>query len=51
MPKVGMESMRRQQLIDATIDVVADVGLRGATINLISRRAGMSLMTEEAVSI
>ena len=42
MPKVGMESMRRQQLIDATIDVVADVGLRGATINLISRRAGMS---------
>ncbi|MGX5914028.1 transcriptional regulator BetI [Aliidiomarina sp. Khilg15.8] len=42
MPKVGMESMRRQQLIDATIDVVADVGLRGATINLIARKAGMS---------
>lgn len=42
MPKVGMEPMRRQQLIDATIEVIADVGLRGATINLISRRAGMS---------
>ncbi|MDV6328965.1 transcriptional regulator BetI [Idiomarina sp. PL1-037] len=42
MPKVGMESMRRQQLIDATINVVADVGLKGATINLIARRAGMS---------
>ncbi|MCK7460523.1 transcriptional regulator BetI [Idiomarina aminovorans] len=42
MPKIGMESMRRQQLIDATIKVVADVGLRGATINLIARRAGMS---------
>lgn len=42
MPKVGMEPMRRQQLIDATIEVIADVGLRGATISLISRRAGMS---------
>ncbi|WP_421132987.1 transcriptional regulator BetI [Alteromonas sp. A079] len=42
MPKVGMEPMRRQQLIDATIDVVAEVGLKSATINLISRRAGMS---------
>lgn len=42
MPKVGMELVRRQQLIDATIEVVAEVGLRGATINLISRKAGMS---------
>ncbi len=42
MPKVGMESLRRQQLIDATIHVVAEVGLKGATINLISKRAGMS---------
>jgi TetR/AcrR family transcriptional regulator, transcriptional repressor of bet genes len=42
MPKVGMEPMRRQQLIDATIEVVSEVGLGGATINLISRRAGMS---------
>lgn len=42
MPKVGMESIRRQQLIDATIDVVAEVGLRGATIHLIAKKAGMS---------
>jgi TetR/AcrR family transcriptional repressor of bet genes len=42
MPKVGIESLRRQQLIDATIDVVAAVGLKGATISLISKRAGMS---------
>jgi TetR/AcrR family transcriptional repressor of bet genes len=42
MPKVGMESLRRQQLIDATIHVVAEVGLKGATINIISKRAGMS---------
>ena len=42
MPKLGMEVMRRQQLIDATIEVVADVGLDGATISLIARRAGMS---------
>jgi len=42
MPKIGMEQVRRQQLIDATIEVVAEVGLRGATINLISKKAGMS---------
>ena len=42
MPKVGMEPVRRQQLIDATIEVVAEVGLKSATINLISRKAGMS---------
>ncbi len=42
MPKVGMGSLRRQQLIDATIYVVAEVGLQGATISLISKRAGMS---------
>ena len=42
MPKIGMEIVRRQQLIDATIEVVADVGLDGATISLIARRAGMS---------
>jgi TetR/AcrR family transcriptional repressor of bet genes len=42
MPKVGMGSLRRQQLIDATIQVVAEVGLKGATISLISKRAGMS---------
>ncbi|WJG09609.1 transcriptional regulator BetI [Aliiglaciecola sp. LCG003] len=42
MPKIGMEPLRRQQLIQATIDVVAEVGLQGATINLISGKAGLS---------
>lgn len=42
MPKLGMETIRKQQLIDATIEVVAEVGLKGATIQLISKKAGLS---------
>lgn len=42
MPKVGMETIRKQQLIDATIEVVAEVGLKSTTIQLISKKAGMS---------
>lgn len=42
MPKRGMESLRRQQLIHATIDTIAEVGLQAATINLISKKAGLS---------
>lgn len=42
MPKVGMEPVRRKQLIDATIAVVAEVGLQSATISLISKKAGLS---------
>lgn len=42
MPKIGMESIRRQQLIDATIETVAEVGLKATTIQLISKKAGMS---------
>ena len=42
MPKVGMEPVRRRQLIEATIAVVAEVGLQSTTINLISRKAGLS---------
>lgn len=42
MPKVGMEPLRRQQLIQATIDTVAEVGLQATTINLISHKAGLS---------
>ena len=42
MPKIGMQPVRRQQLIDATIDVVAEVGLKAATINLIAKKAGLS---------
>lgn len=42
MPKVGMEPIRRQQLIDATLDSVAELGLQATTINTISKRAGLS---------
>ena len=42
MPKVGMEPVRRQQLIDATIESVAQRGLQGTTINTISKNAGLS---------
>ena len=42
MPKVGMEPIRRQQLIDATIESVAQRGLQATTINSISKNAGLS---------
>ncbi|WP_404399331.1 transcriptional regulator BetI [Idiomarina seosinensis] len=42
MPKVGMHPVRRQQLIDATIDVVAEVGLKSTTISAIAKKAGLS---------
>jgi len=37
-----MEPVRRQQLIDATIESVAELGLQGTTINSISKKAGLS---------
>jgi TetR/AcrR family transcriptional repressor of bet genes len=42
MPKVGMESVRRQQLIDATFVSVAKHGMNASTITTISREAGLS---------
>ncbi|WP_372769404.1 transcriptional regulator BetI [Pseudoalteromonas sp.] len=42
MPKVGYEPIRRQQLIDATLSSVAELGLKATTINTISKRAGLS---------
>lgn len=42
MPKIGMEPIRRQQLIDATIVSIDEVGLADSTIIQISRRAGVS---------
>ena len=42
MPKVGMESIRKKQLIDAALAVMAEVGYHGTTISLISKRAGLS---------
>ncbi|REC96598.1 transcriptional regulator BetI [Kushneria indalinina] len=42
MPKVGMEPIRRQQLIDATMAIIDEAGLADSTIMQISRRAGVS---------
>lgn len=42
MPKVGMQPIRRQQLIDATLATVNEVGMHDATIAQIARRAGVS---------
>ncbi|KGJ94784.1 transcriptional regulator BetI [Thalassotalea sp. ND16A] len=42
MPKVGMEPLRRQQLIDATLSSISEHGLQNTTIVTISRIAGMS---------
>ncbi|WP_457807838.1 transcriptional regulator BetI [Kushneria sp. EE4] len=42
MPKVGMEPIRRQQLIEATMATIDEAGLADSTIMQISRRAGVS---------
>lgn len=42
MPKLGMPEIRKPQLIDATMSVIDDVGLSGASVSLISKKAGVS---------
>ncbi len=42
MPKLGMEPIRRQQLIDATIASISRYGLAETTVQRISRAAGVS---------
>jgi len=42
MPKVGMQPIRRGQLIQATLEAVDQVGLNDASIALIARLAGVS---------
>ena len=42
MPKLGMEPIRRQQLINATMAAIDEVGLAEATIMRIARHAGVS---------
>ncbi|WP_027855819.1 transcriptional regulator BetI [Marinobacterium jannaschii] len=42
MPKVGMDEIRRPQLIHATMQVIDNVGLQGASVSLISKAAGVS---------
>ena len=42
MPKVGMEDLRRRQLIAATITSIHEQGFANATISRISKTAGLS---------
>lgn len=42
MPKVGMQPIRREQLIRATVATIAEYGFADATIARISRSAGLS---------
>ena len=42
MPKVGMQPIRRKQLIQATIEAVDQVGMSDASIVMIARLAGVS---------
>src|SRR5260221_11082323 len=42
MPKLGMEPIRRRQLIDATITSIGRYGLADTTVQRISREAGVS---------
>ena len=42
MPKLGMEPIRRQALVQATIDEVGAAGSLDVTVSQIAKRAGMS---------
>lgn len=42
MPKLGMEAVRRRQLIEATIDTIHEVGFAAASLQAIAKRAGVS---------
>jgi TetR/AcrR family transcriptional repressor of bet genes len=42
MPKVGMAEIRRPQLINATMEVIDQVGMQGASVALIGRAAEVS---------
>lgn len=42
MPKLGMEPIRRKQLIEATVASISEDGFSNVTVSGISRRAGVS---------
>ncbi|MVW74518.1 transcriptional regulator BetI [Pseudomonas xionganensis] len=42
MPKIGIKQTRRQQLIQATLESIAELGLQDTTILTISRKAQLS---------
>lgn len=43
MPKLDVGPMRRKQLIDATLNVIAEHGFQGTTIGKISKASGLSV--------
>ena len=45
MPKLGMQSIRRRQLIDATLEAINEVGMHDATIAQIARQCGTTRQT------
>ena len=51
MPKVGMEPIRRRQLIDATISSIGRYGYGEATVQRISRTAGVSSGIDMALTL
>ena len=50
MPKLGMQSIRRRQLIDATLEAINEVGMHDATIAQIARRAGFDWFLTQKIS-
>ena len=42
MPKLGMQPIRRKQLIHATFETINEVGLADSTMALVARKAGLS---------
>lgn len=42
MPKIGMEEIRRRQLIDATIASIHEIGFADSSLSRISAKAGVS---------
>jgi len=42
MPKIGMEPVRREQLIQATFQTIDEIGLADTTVATVARRAGLS---------
>ncbi|MGR6872897.1 transcriptional regulator BetI [Pseudomonas sp. HK3] len=42
MPKVGMEKIRREQLINATLAAIEEHGFHGTTVSVISKKANLS---------
>lgn len=42
MPKLGMDVVRRRQLINATLELIREQGVAGASVSQISARAGLA---------